>query len=97
LKKKQKKYLTEQETTLNIKAQRGTNPNKTRKEENKMLKTYARIKREWDARAYAFGTSWQEVEREGQRYFPSGRKAVVYVQGREIKAEICEIVQVFVK
>ena len=89
--------MTVADTAFNIKTQRGTNPNKTRKEENKMLKTYARIKREWDARAYAFGTSWQEVEREGQRYFPSGRKAVIYVQGREIKAEICEIVQVFVK
>ena len=62
-----------------------------------MLKTYVRIKREWDARAYAFRTTWQEVEREGYCFFPSGRKAVVYVQGREIKAEICEIVQVFVK
>ena len=70
---------------------------KTMKEVNKMLKTYVRIKREWDARAYAFRTTWQEVEREGYCFFPSGRKAVVYVQGREIKAEICEIVQVFVK
>lgn len=62
-----------------------------------MLKIYARIKWEWDARGYTFGNTWQEVEKEGYNYFPSGRKAVVYIQGKQIKADRCEIVQVFVK
>jgi hypothetical protein len=62
-----------------------------------MLKIYARIKSEWAARGYAFGTTWQEVEREGYRHYPSGRRAVVYIQGKVVKVDRCEIVQVFVK
>lgn len=60
-----------------------------------MLKTYARYKYTKDLTAKMVGNEWHEVTKEEMRYYPSGRKNTVVINGVAVKADHCEIVQVF--
>lgn len=61
------------------------------------MKTYARYRYTKDFTAKRVGNEWHEVEGEEVRYYPSGRHNTIIINGCAVKAQHCEIVQVFVK
>jgi hypothetical protein len=63
-----------------------------------MMKTYAMHKKTYDGYDNLFPVGvWYEVEKETERWYPSGLRKVVFIQGKAVKADHCEIVQVFEK
>lgn len=59
------------------------------------MKIYARYKYTKDFTAKIVGNAWHEVTKEEMRNYPSGRRNTVVINGVAVKADYCEIVQVF--
>lgn len=59
------------------------------------MKTYARYIHTADLVAKVIGNEWYEVTAEYIKRYPSGYRTVVVINGLTVKADHCEIVQVF--
>lgn len=59
------------------------------------MKTYARYRYTYGVTAQKLGNEWHEVTAEFLQWYPSGRRLTVVVNGMKVKADDCELIQVF--
>lgn len=61
------------------------------------MKVYAKHICKYDGFDAFLGNEWHLVEKETVRWYPSGLRKVVYIKGKYVKADNCQIVYVFEK
>lgn len=59
------------------------------------MKTYARYNYTFDFAGQKLGGKWYEVEAEKMVCYPSGKRNTLILNGIGVKADHCEIIQVF--